>query len=252
MAHTLVITNRKGGTGKTTSSVNLAAEFAARGQRVLLVDLDTQCHCALGLGVTLEKNDLTSHGIFTDPSLRLSSTIRPTIFPNLFLSPADQLFEHGSGQRDERVLARALADEEIDGNFDLILVDTPPSLDLLLLNALSAVRWALIPFVPHHLSGEGVKQLARLFFKVATGSNPNLRILGFLPVMQDSRIGQHRNVVGDIAHQFGAARLLPGIRTDIKLVEAFAHGQPVRSYAPKSRGAQDYALAADELMPLLS
>ena len=96
----IAISNRKGGTGKTTVSVNLAAEFAALGRRVLLVDLDSQGHCAVGLGVKVNCGDATVHGIFTDPDARIADVVRETTFANLFLAPANQLFEHGSGLRD--------------------------------------------------------------------------------------------------------------------------------------------------------
>lgn len=249
--HIIAISNRKGGTGKTTVAVNLAAELAMLGRRVLLVDLDSQGHCAVGLGVKIKNGDATVHGIFTDPDARLAAVIRETGFANLSLAPADQLFEHGSGLRDQRRLALALAEEEIAGRFDVVIVDTPPSLDVLLLNALTAANWVLVPYVPHHLSFEGVRQLMRVLFKVMTSANPRLKILGFLPTAAAEHIRQHRTVTGEVSRQFGASRVLSGIRSDIRLAEAFAAGQPVRYYAPKCRGAQDFAdLAACLCQPL--
>lgn len=245
MARVLVITNRKGGTGKTSSSVNLAAEFAARGQRVLLVDLDTQGHCAIGLGIKVGKGEPTVHDLFARAQALLPA-LRQSAWENLHLLPADQLFEHGSGSRDELVLRRALADEGLQSRYDLIILDTPPSLDILLLNALHAADRVLVPFLPHFLAGEGVRQLARVLFRVASGTaNPGLRLLGFLPVMCDARIGLHRQVTGGVSQQFGASRLLGGIRNDIRLAESFAAGKPVRYYAPRSRAAEDYAAVAD-------
>ena len=104
-----------------------------------------------------------------------------------------------------------------------------------------------MPFVPHHLSGEGMRSLARVLFKVASGPNPELKLLAFLPVMVDRRIGQHRNVMEGVARQFGQGRLLSGIRTDIKLAESFGQRRPVRNHMPGCRGAADYALAAREI-----
>jgi chromosome partitioning protein len=249
--HIIAISNRKGGTGKTTVSVNLAAELAMLGRRVLLVDLDSQGHCAVGLGVKLKSGGPTVHGLFTDPQMRLVQVIRETQLPNLSLAPADQLFEHGSGLRDERRLAGALAEEEIAERFDVVIVDTPPSLDILLLNALTAANWVLVPYIPHHLSYEGVRQLMRVLFKVMSNANPSLKILGFLPTTAAEHIRQHRAVTGEVARQFGAHRVLPGIRNDIRLAEAFAAGKPVRHYAPRSRGAQDFAQLAESLASVL-
>lgn len=250
--HIIAISNRKGGTGKTTVSVNLAAELAALGRRVLLVDLDSQGHCAIGLGIKAVKSNAAAHWIFIDPDALLAPVIQPTAFDNLSLAPADQLFEHGSGIRDPLRLARALAEEEIIQNFDVVVVDTPPSLDFLLLNALTAANWVLVPYVPHHLSFEGVRQLMRVLFKVMTGDNPRLKILGFLPTTAAEHIRQHRSVTSEVSRQFGAHRVLTAIRNDIRLAEAFAAGKPVRYFAPKCRGAQDFAELAATLAPVLA
>lgn len=241
MAVTIVVSNRKGGTGKTTVSVNIAAELAALGLRVLLVDLDSQGHCAVGLGVKVGKGTPTVHDIFRSVDARLATAVQPTAFDNLALAPADPLFEHGEGLRDEGLLKRALAEAQIVANFDVVVLDTPPSLDILLLNALTAANWVVVPFVPHPLSSEGVKQLMRVLFKIISGSNQQLKLAGFLPMTGNDHIRVHRSVNGDMAHQFGASRMLPAIRSDIRLAEAFAAGKPIRYYAPKTRAAEDFA-----------
>lgn len=241
MVKTIVVSNRKGGTGKTTVSVNLAAEMAALGMRVLLVDLDSQNHCAAGLGVRTGKGTPTVHDLFRDSHSRIDAVVRETAHPCLCLAPADPLFEHGSGSNDEGLLARALAGRAISDAFDLVILDTPPSLDILLINALTAATGIIVPFVPHPLSLEGVRQLMRVLFRIKSGANPDLKITGFLPVMVAEHVRQHRAIAGEIGRQFGAPRVLAGIRNDIKLAEAFGSGQPIRSYAPKSRGAEDFA-----------
>ncbi len=247
----LVITNRKGGAGKTTTSVNLAAEFVNAGERVLLVDLDSQGHCAVGLGVKIAAGQATVHDIFNAPSFRLVDAICKTEIDNLSLLPANQNFQHHNSGNDEKCLARALSDETITSQFDLIIIDTPPSLDNLLLNALSAAHWVLVPYIPHPLSFEGVRQLVRVLFKVISKDNTKLKILGFLPVMTASNVRQHRQVTEQVTKQFGALRVLNGIRMDIKLAEAFAVGKPVRFYAPKSRGAEDFAELTSTLIQLI-
>lgn len=247
----IAVCNRKGGAGKTTTSVNLAAELAHLGWRVLLLDLDSQGHCAVGLGHKVLPGDATLHALFNKPNARLIDAVRDTPFANLALAPADQLFEHGSGTRDEMLLAQALQDPAIAARFDVVIVDTPPSLDLLLLNALSAAHWVLVPFVPHPLSYEGVRQLMRVLFRIMSKQNPSLKLLGFLPMMSADHIRQHRSITSDVGRQYGAPRVLGGIRNDIKLAESFAAGLPARHYAPGSRGAQDYAALAVCLTQLL-
>jgi chromosome partitioning protein len=246
-AEIVVVTNRKGGTGKTTTSVNLAAEFAAQGQQVLLIDMDTQGHCAVGLDVAPARDEPTVHCLFQSSGFRLADAVYPTAWPNLHLAPANPLFEHGSVSDDPTRLARALHDEGMMELYDLVIIDTPPSLDSLLMNSLCAARRVLVPFVPHHLSGEGMRNLARVLFRVASGPNPDLKLLAFLPIMLDRRIGQHRSITDGVARQFGQGRLLPGIRTDIKLAESFAQRRPVRAYMPGCRGAEDYAVVASEI-----
>jgi chromosome partitioning protein len=247
MARTLVISNRKGGSGKTSTSVNVAAELAAQGQRVLLIDLDTQGHCAIGLGIKPQREAPTVHG-FLAGQHALRQALVESAWPGLHLIAADPLFEHGIAADRETMLRDALLSEGLHEAYDTIVLDTPPSLDGLLLNALCAADRVLVPFVPHYLSGEGVRQLARLLFRVASrGLNDRLKVLGFLPIMVDLRIGQHREVNAGLSHQFGATRLLPGIRTDIKVAEAFAAGKPVRVYAPGSRATADYAVAVKSL-----
>ena len=245
--HVIAISNRKGGTGKTTVSVNLAAELAALGQRVLLIDLDSQGHCAVGFGLKPSPNGRSVHRLFIDPSATLSAAIQPTALETLWIAPADPLFDHGSGVRNDRRLRNAILDEKLAERFDLIIIDTPPSLDALLVNGLIAASRVLVPYVPHFLSYEGVRQLMRALFKVMTRDNRNLKILGFLPTMAADHIRQHRAVTHEVSQQFGAHRVLPGIRNDIRLAEAFAAGQPIRLYAPKSRGATDFARLAEHL-----
>lgn len=247
----IVITNRKGGTGKTTTAVNLAAEFAASGERTLLIDLDTQGHCALGLGLKIGDGQPTAHSLFGAPEaaagMALTDAIVQTGWERLDLVPGAPDFRHDTAPNEDQILVRALSDPAIVAGYDRILIDSPPSLDRLLLSALAAAHWALIPFVPHPLSNEGVRQLARVFFRVAMSSNADLRLLGLLPVMLDPRIVQHRRVREQVIGQFGQARLLGGIRNDIKLAEAFAVGRPIRDYAPSSRGNQDYQTAFSNL-----
>jgi hypothetical protein len=120
----IAISNRKGGTGKTTVLVNLAAGFAAAGRRVLLVDLDSQGHCAVGLGVKVGAGETAAHRIFVDPAAKLSDAIRDTAVPNLALAPADPRFDHGAGERNDTRLKTALTEENLASRFDLVVIAT--------------------------------------------------------------------------------------------------------------------------------
>lgn len=243
----LVVTNRKGGTGKTTLTVNLAAELARSGQRVLLIDLDSQGHCAVALGIEVRREHATVHDLFTTPEATLSDCLCETGIANLWLAPADPLFDHGDGERNDSRLRQALSEEHLASRFDVVLIDTPPSLDALLVNGLMAARHVLVPFVPHHLSFEGVRQLARSLYPVMTKHNRQLKILGFVPMMAAEYIRQHREVTNRVGHDFGEAKILPAIRNDIRLAEATAVGKSIRQYSPRCRGAQDFAALARDI-----
>ncbi|WP_300426621.1 ParA family protein [uncultured Thalassolituus sp.] len=239
MAVRIAICNRKGGTGKSTVSVNLAAGLAQQGLRVLVLDMDSQSHCAAGLGVPVRPPYL--HDIFRRSDITLSDAIRTSDFPGLSLAPADPNFDHGMAGADQLLLSHHLASESLDSQYDVILIDTPPSQDQLLMNALMAAHWVIVPFVPHFLSYQGIKQLIRLMHGIKTTENPQLQLAGFLPTMASTTMRHHKKIMEEVGRHFGKDRILPAIRTDIRVADAFATGQPVIGFAPRSRAAEDFS-----------
>jgi chromosome partitioning protein len=238
----IAVSNRKGGTGKTTSCVNIASAAALNGFKVLLIDLDTQGHSHFGLGITLTKGQLTAHDLFKQDQVwsEVHEAIVATTIPNLDVIPADVNFDGSNASRDMNRLKSVIEASDQLGHYDVIILDTPPALDLLLINAMTAAQAVLVPVLPHVLSIEGVKQLIRLFFKVASSANAELSLLGFVPVMLNLRTGLHRVMVESLKKQYGKERVFRGIRSDISLAESFASGTPIQIYDPKSRGAEDY------------
>lgn len=244
----VAIANRKGGTGKTTTAVNLAAEWAVAGYATLLVDLDTQGHAALGVGCGQPRPDRPGiHRIFHDPEFPLQAALLETGIDSLTLLPADPNYLGDGDSADSLRLARAFKAAKLDQHFDRIVLDTPPTLDTVLINALSVAQGIIAPFVPHHLAGVAVRQLAKLFYRIATQENPGLSHFSLVPVMLDRRLNLHQRVIGGLRHQFGKQRLMRGIRNNISLAEAFEQGLPARLYAPRSPGAMDYKLLSSEI-----
>lgn len=243
---TVVIANRKGGAGKTTTAVNLAAEWGDLGYRTLLIDLDSQGHAAIGLGCAeLRRVGGTIHDVLSKTKISLMRTVHETSVKNVYLAPADTGFT--SREIDATRLRMVVSDTVVADEFDRIVIDTPPTLDSLLINGLSAAHGVMVPFVPHHLAGVGVRQLTRIFYQVATRHNPGMKLLGLLPVMFDRRIRLHRRVLDDLGRQFGKQRILRGIRPNVKLAEAFEAGQPICKFDPRSAGCMDYRLMTREL-----
>lgn len=244
----ITITNRKGGTGKSTLAVNITAELSLRGMNILLLDLDTQGHATLGIGVEYKKGMATIHSLFIEPYLTLDKVIVKTPWERIYICPADPMFEHSRAGENRSILKEALRKSDLNQQFDFVIIDTAPSLDNLLLNALVVSDYVLLPYQPHFLSIEGIRSLTRVFFKIASSENPSLKLLGLVPMMVNQRINHHQRVTHRLSQNFGSQRILPGIRNDIKVVESFEKKMPLIFYAPLSRAGLDFKALVDEIL----
>ena len=244
--HIIAIANCKGGTGKTTTAVNVSAELAHRGRRVLLVDLDPQGHSGFGLGVFAHPGAAAAHHVFGDRAGQIADAIRPSAIERLDVLPADRGFKLRSAADDPMGLARALAG--LGDRYDIVVVDTPPSPDLPLVAALVSAQSVLIPMQLHHLAHDGLQQFSRLFFNVATSLNPALKHFAIVPIQVDMRMHLQRLVLAKLLRDFGPERIFRGIRSDIALAEAFGSACPIRIYRPTARGAVDYNLLATDVL----
>ncbi|MEI6987247.1 MAG: ParA family protein [Rhodospirillaceae bacterium] len=242
------IANRKGGTGKTTTAVNLAAEMAALSIRTLLIDIDTQNHASLGLGLAqADFNAPTAHSVLRSGDATIESAIRETPWRNLAFVPPDPLFDDRDALDDFGMLDRALRQVGIARRFDLIIVDTPSSLGIALMNGLACADGLLVPIVPHSLALDGSLQLMRFIFRMALLKASGLAHTAILPMMFDDRTALHTEILDQARATHGADKILRGIRTDLHLIEAFGAGKPSRNHAPRSRGTGDYHALAKYL-----
>jgi chromosome partitioning protein len=252
-AYVVTIANQKGGVGKTTTAVSLAAALSDMDCRVLLVDFDPQGNATSGLGLQEEAKAPTIYEALSE-LVPISDILRLTALPNLVLAPANidlagAEIELVAALSRELKLRRVF--EPIRGDFDVIVVDCPPSLGLLTVNALCAADGVIVPIQSEYFALEGLGAFRHNAELIRSQLNPRLEILGFVLTMLDARTRLSQQVVAEVRHHFGDRVFKTRIPRTVRLAEAPGFGQPITVFDPTSRGALAYRRLAEEVLDRL-
>jgi chromosome partitioning protein len=246
----VALANQKGGVGKSTTAINLAAALAFQDRRVLIIDLDPQGNASSGLGIDRGSIDISIYDVLLKESV-LDDAIEPTSVRNLFVVPATidlagAEIELVSMFSRETRLKNAI--EELDDDFDIIIIDCPPSLGLLTVNALTAAREVVIPIQCEYYALEGLSQLLRNVDLVSANLNPDLKVSGVILTMYDGRTKLSREVAEQVREYFGDLAFKTVIPRSVRLSEAPSYGEPIEAFDPMSRGAIAYRQLGREFL----
>ncbi|HSX27238.1 MAG TPA: ParA family protein [Patescibacteria group bacterium] len=247
MSHTIAILNQKGGVGKTTTAINLSSYLVRAGYQVLLIDLDPQGNATSGLGLDKQNQDQTSFELLLGQTT-LARAVKETNIPGLFILPANANLaaaeiELVKQQNRESKLKDMLGPTD----YDYIIIDCPPALGLLTVNALTAANLLIIPVQAEYYALEGLSQLLSVVQRVREGLNTNLEILGVVLTMYDSRTSLSAQVYNELQRHFGEKMFKTIIPRNIRLAEAPSFGKPIAEHDKWSKGARAYKQFAKEV-----
>jgi chromosome partitioning protein len=247
----ITIANQKGGVGKTTTAINLATALAAIGERVLIIDLDPQGNASTGLGIDRRDRKLSTYDLLVGNNT-VAEVAMPTVVPNLSIaaSTMDLLgVEMEIGHENDRVFKMKKALQHADANvYDYILIDCPPSFNLLTMNALAAAQSVLVPLQCEFFALEGLSQLLETVDQVRRTVNPSLDIQGIVLTMFDSRNNLAQQVVSDVRQHLGSKVYQTLIPRNVRVSEAPSYGKPAILYDLKCAGSQAYLQLASEVI----
>jgi chromosome partitioning protein len=247
----IAIANQKGGVGKTTTAINLGAALAEKGKRILLIDLDPQGNASTGLGVATADRGMTTYDLLIDGA-NLGEVIRETKTPGLWIAPATTDLSSADIELVANEKRTVLLKEALSGegslSFDFVLIDCPPSLSLLTVNAMVAAHSVLVPLQSEFFALEGLSQLMLTIREVRQAANPDLRIEGIVMTMYDARNNLSRMVEDDARETLGDMVFETIVPRNVRVSEAPSFAIPVLEYDEASKGAQAYRALAQEMV----
>jgi chromosome partitioning protein len=246
----LAIANQKGGVGKTTTSINLAAALALKKKKTLLIDLDPQSNATIAF-FSSDEIQTTMYDVFAEQSAPMAKVIRPTKDPYLFVAPARlalaRLEQQMAGQFDAPFKLKDVL-SPVRNDYDYIVLDTPPALGILTVNALVAASHLLVPIQAAYFAIEGTDDLLETYGRIRSRPNPDLKVLGVVITLFDKRTNIARDTHEQIRAVFGDALFKTRISKNVRLEESPAYKETVFTYAPKSSGAEEYKKLAQEVL----
>jgi chromosome partitioning protein len=248
MSHIIAVLNQKGGVGKTTTAINLGSYLAKAGKKILLVDFDPQGNATSGLGLSKETVETTSYDILFRPG-EIATAILESSIPGLNVIPANAGLAAAEVELVEKSGRELMLKKSLKGlDYDFILIDCPPALGLLTVNALAAADWLLIPVQAEYYALEGLSQLLSVMQRVRQGLNPDLELFGVVVTMYDSRTSLSGQVYQELKKHFGDKVFKTIIPRNVRLAEAPSHGRSIAEHDKWSKGARSYKQLTKEVL----